>query len=124
MVPGSEFFKKMVFGVDQEVQEICLIEHAAPKEKKVMQKRSPAEALEALRKIGREGVEKEVSRLKKELRKGKWKGDTSTLLRILLNTLARWPAQQDVILQAVILLFKGELQDEVVSEVCRLIPQS
>ena len=118
-IPGSDFFRKMVFQSEPEVVEVFMVEQAAPKTKKVYKVRTVTETLEELKKMdaGRVGGDEPV-----EIKKGRWKEDADALVRVLLGVLGRWPDRQDVILHTVTLSLKGELRDEVLSEICGLVP--
>jgi len=86
-----------------------MVEQAAPKVKKVFKNRTTKEALEELEKIGCGGVEEEMSKLGKEVRKGKWETEADKLVRTLLGVWRRWPEQRGVVLHIVGLLLKRGL---------------
>jgi hypothetical protein len=67
-------------------------------------------------------VEGEMSRIGKEVRKGRWSTEASALARALVVMLRRYPGRQDVILRVVILLLTGRLHGDIVSEISDCVP--
>jgi hypothetical protein len=61
-----------------------------------------------------------MSRIGKEVRKGRWSTEASALARALVVILRRYPGRQDVILRVVILLLTGRLH--VISEISDCVP--
>ena len=82
-----------------------------PKEESVAgkDKRCPAGVLESLKVLKDGEVEAEMSRLRRELKRGKWEGESDALANVLLGVLKKWPERRDVILQTMMLLLEGGL---------------
>jgi hypothetical protein len=87
--PVSTFFRQMLF--DREY-EICTVSQDAPRKKKRLQeneKQTQAQVLESLRNLEDGRVEREMSRIRREVKKGKWTEEAGTLTRALLVMLRR-----------------------------------
>jgi hypothetical protein len=120
-IPGSAFFKKLLF--DREYG-VCVVSQGAPRKKKKLQNddgRTQTVILESLKDLKDDRVEKE-SRIGKEIKKGKWTEEAGTLARALMVMLRKYPGRQDVILRVVTLLLTGQLHGEVVSEISDYVP--